>query len=37
MIFYLKDIIWTYVHIREQLLAEIFSIDPEPNFIELFP
>ena len=23
MIFYLKDIIWIYVHIREQLLAEI--------------
>ena len=37
MIFYLKDIIWTYVHIHEQLLAETFSIDPEPNLIELFP
>ena len=37
MIYIKKDIIWFHVHICEQLLAAIFSIDPEPNLIELFP
>ena len=36
-VFIYKDIIWIYAHICEQLLAEIFDINPEPNLIELFP
>ena len=35
--FIYKVIIWIYAHICERLLAEIFTIDPEPNLIELFP
>ena len=33
MIFIYKDFIWIYAHICDQLLAEIFSIDPEPKLI----